>query len=65
MESRLMAGLAIGAHTAYVYIRGEYFQSAKRLQRGGVNPVPIYVAGDIVPLKPSGDDQSSDRRRGP
>lgn len=46
---------------SYVGIRA----TAKRLQRGGVNPVPIYVAGDIVPLKPSGDDQSSDRRRGP
>ena len=58
VDSRIDVDRFLGS---YVGIRA----TAKRLQRGGVNPVPIYVAGDIVPLKPSGDDQSSDRRRGP
>jgi NADH-quinone oxidoreductase subunit F len=29
----IIAAFAIGSHKAYVYIRGEYFRSAKRLQR--------------------------------
>jgi NADH-quinone oxidoreductase subunit F len=33
LEGMLIAAHAIGSHKAYVYIRGEYFQSAKRLQR--------------------------------
>jgi NADH-quinone oxidoreductase subunit F len=33
LEGILIAAYAIGSHKAYVYIRGEYFRSAKRLQR--------------------------------
>ena len=33
VEGCLMAGLAIGAHTAYVYIRGEFFREHEALQR--------------------------------
>ena len=33
IEGMLIAAFAIGCHKAYVYIRGEYFESAKRLQR--------------------------------
>ena len=33
LEGMIIAAYAIGSHKAYVYIRGEYFQSAKRLQR--------------------------------
>ena len=33
IEGMLIASHAIGSHKAYVYIRGEYFRSAKRLQR--------------------------------
>jgi len=33
LEGMIIAAFAIGSHKAYVYIRGEYFQSAKRLQR--------------------------------
>ncbi|MEO1996347.1 MAG: NADH-quinone oxidoreductase subunit NuoF [Planctomycetaceae bacterium] len=33
LEGMLIAAFAIGSHKAYVYIRGEYFRSAKRLQR--------------------------------
>ncbi|MFP6614429.1 MAG: NADH-quinone oxidoreductase subunit NuoF [Pirellulales bacterium] len=33
LEGVIIAAYAIGSHKAYVYIRGEYFQSAKRLQR--------------------------------
>ena len=33
IEGIIIAAHAIGSHKAYVYIRGEYFQSAKRLQR--------------------------------
>ena len=33
IEGMIIAAYAIGSHKAYVYIRGEYFQSAKRLQR--------------------------------
>jgi len=33
IEGILIAAYAIGSHKAYVYIRGEYFRSAKRLQR--------------------------------
>ena len=29
----IIAAYAIGSHKAYVYIRGEYFRSAERLQR--------------------------------
>ena len=32
LEGMLIAAFAIGSHKAYVYIRGEYFRSAKRLQ---------------------------------
>ena len=33
LEGMIIAAYAIGIHKAYVYIRGEYFRSAKRLQR--------------------------------
>ncbi len=33
LEGMLIAAHAIGSHKAYVYIRGEYFRPAKRLQR--------------------------------
>ncbi len=33
LEGILIAAFAIGSHKAYVYIRGEYFRPAKRLQR--------------------------------
>ncbi|MFP6672088.1 MAG: NADH-quinone oxidoreductase subunit NuoF [Pirellulaceae bacterium] len=33
LEGMIIASYAIGSHKAYVYIRGEYFRSAKRLQR--------------------------------
>jgi NADH-quinone oxidoreductase subunit F len=33
LEGIVIAAFAIGSHKAYVYIRGEYFRSAKRLQR--------------------------------
>ncbi len=33
LEGTIIAAYAIGSHKAYVYIRGEYFRSAKRLQR--------------------------------
>lgn len=31
IEGALMAGFAIGAHTGYIYIRGEFYQEAERL----------------------------------
>ena len=33
LEGMIIAAYAIGSHKAYVYIRGEYFRSARRLQR--------------------------------
>jgi NADH-quinone oxidoreductase subunit F len=33
LEGIIIAAYAIGSHKAYVYIRGEYFRPAKRLQR--------------------------------
>jgi NADH-quinone oxidoreductase subunit F len=33
LEGMIIAAFAIGSHKAYVYIRGEFFRSAKRLQR--------------------------------
>ena len=33
VEGMIISAYAIGSHKAYVYIRGEYFRSAKRLQR--------------------------------
>ena len=33
LEGMIIAAYAIGSHKAYVYIRGEYFRSANRLQR--------------------------------
>jgi NADH-quinone oxidoreductase subunit F len=33
LEGMIVAAYAIGSHKAYVYIRGEYFRSAKRLGR--------------------------------
>ena len=33
LEGMLISAYAFGSHKAYVYIRGEYFRSAKRLQR--------------------------------
>jgi NADH-quinone oxidoreductase subunit F len=33
VEGMIIAAFAIGSHRAYVYIRGEYFRSARRLQR--------------------------------
>ncbi|MAF64085.1 MAG: NADH-quinone oxidoreductase subunit F [Planctomycetes bacterium] len=33
LEGMLIAAFAIGAHKAYIYIRGEYFRPAQRLQR--------------------------------
>ncbi len=33
LEGMIITAYAIGSHKAYVYIRGEYFQSATRLQR--------------------------------
>lgn len=33
LEGMIIAAYAIGSHKAYVYIRGEYFRPAKRLQR--------------------------------
>ncbi len=33
IEGMIIGAFAIGSHKAYVYIRGEYFRSARRLQR--------------------------------
>jgi NADH-quinone oxidoreductase subunit F len=33
LEGMIIAAYAIGSHKSYVYVRGEYFQSAARLQR--------------------------------
>ncbi len=47
----LPAGTAIDAKAflgQYVGVRA----SAKRLQQGGVDPVPIYVASEMVPVEP-------------
>ena len=33
LEGMLIAAHAIGSHKGYIYIRGEYFRSAKRMQR--------------------------------
>jgi NADH-quinone oxidoreductase subunit F len=33
LEGMIIAAYAVGSHKAYVYIRGEYFRSAQRLQR--------------------------------
>ncbi|MAG58913.1 MAG: NADH-quinone oxidoreductase subunit F [Planctomycetes bacterium] len=33
LEGMIIAAFAIGSHKAYVYIRGEYFRSAHRMQR--------------------------------
>jgi len=33
LEGMIISAYAIGSHKAYVYIRGEYFRSARRLQR--------------------------------
>jgi len=33
LEGMIIAAYAIGSHKSYVYIRGEYFRSAQRLQR--------------------------------
>jgi NADH-quinone oxidoreductase subunit F len=33
IEGMIIAAYAIGSHKSYVYIRGEYFRSARRLQR--------------------------------
>ncbi len=33
IEGMIISAFAIGSHKGYVYIRGEYFRSAKRLQR--------------------------------
>jgi NADH-quinone oxidoreductase subunit F len=33
LEGMIIAAYAIGSHKSYVYIRGEYFRSAERLQR--------------------------------
>ena len=33
LEGMIISAFAIGSHKAYVYIRGEYFRSSKRLQR--------------------------------
>jgi NADH-quinone oxidoreductase subunit F len=33
IEGMLISAFAIGCHKAYIYIRGEYFRSAKRMQR--------------------------------
>jgi len=33
LEGMIIAAYAIGSHKAYVYIRGEYFRSARRLER--------------------------------
>ena len=33
LEGMIIAAYAIGSHKSYIYIRGEYFRSAKRMQR--------------------------------
>ena len=33
LEGMIIAAFAIGSHKAYIYIRGEYFRPAKRMQR--------------------------------
>ena len=33
VEGCLIAGFAMGAHAGYIYIRGEFFSEAQRLQR--------------------------------
>jgi len=33
LEGMIISAYAIGSHKAYVYVRGEYFESARRLQR--------------------------------
>jgi NADH-quinone oxidoreductase subunit F len=46
IEGCLLAGVAIGAHTAYVYIRGEFYREAEAFQRAVDE---AYAAGLIGP----------------
>lgn len=42
IEGALLSGFAIGAHTAYIYIRGEYYREAKHLE---IAIAEAYAAG--------------------
>jgi uncharacterized protein YgiM (DUF1202 family) len=54
------AGIDATSHVGqYVGVRA----SAKRLQTGGVNPVPIYIAAEIINLQPPGGDSGLGRKR--
>ncbi|MBM3486818.1 MAG: NADH-quinone oxidoreductase subunit NuoF [Alphaproteobacteria bacterium] len=46
VEGCLIAGFAMGAHTAYIYIRGEFFREAENLQ-GAIDQA--YAAGLLGP----------------
>jgi len=55
-DARIDAASHVGQ---YVGVRA----SAKRLQTGGVNPVPIYIAAEIINLQPPGSASSLGRQR--
>lgn len=53
------SGIDVDAHIGqFVGVRA----SAKRLQTGGVNPVPIYIAAELVNLQPSADAASESQK---
>ena len=37
LEGCLIAGFAMGANAAYIYVRGEYWQPLERLEAGGIH----------------------------
>jgi NADH-quinone oxidoreductase subunit F len=45
LEAMLIAGLAVGAHSGYVYIRGEYAVAAQRVQQA---IEALYAAGELA-----------------
>jgi SH3-like domain-containing protein len=52
-------GIDSASHVGqYVGVRA----SAKRLQTGGVNPVPIYIAAEIINLQPPDGDSGLERQ---
>lgn len=44
LEGCLVAGRAMGARAAYIYIRGEFYNEASNLQVGGSAPQPPRTA---------------------
>ena len=63
LEGSLLSGLSIGAHAAYIYVRGEFFREAEVLQPACWDRMPVSPANRSTFLSTWGLARTSAAKR--